>query len=155
MNRTFFGGGGEKTFRIIAAAVLTALTALALGWMFYDYFVLDPFDPALAAGANYGHNEKGAFGKFALITFIEFIVLAAVLLIAPFARLYWLRILILQIALLGWTFIMAVSGMHAGGVHAVHTRYLFVVNFALFLLLTASIAARIARSRRNRLESND
>ncbi len=143
----FFGIKNVR-FKTIVLTVFAALSAVFAFLIYRDYFITDPFNSALTGTEKYGHNSAGDFQQYIVMVLIEFIIIAAVLLPYSFSRFYWIRLLILQLLFVGWMFMTAVAGMHAGGVHALHTLYLLGINAIIFILLIASIVAEINSRRK-------
>ena len=135
-------------FKTIVLTIFSALSAAFVFLIYRDYFITDPFDSALTGTARYGHNSEGDFQQYVVMISIEFLVLLAVLLPYSFSRFYWIRLLILQPLFIGWFLLTAVAGMHAGGVHALHTLYLLGINAIIFILLIASIVAEVINRRK-------
>lgn len=141
-------------FKIIVLTIFAALSGVFVFLIYRDYFITDSFNSALTGTERYGHNGEGDFQQYALMILVEFIILTAVLLPYSFSRFYWIRLLILQFLFGGWMLLMAIAGMHAGGVHALHTLYLLGINVIIFILLTASIVAEIVNHRKNQTNQN-
>lgn len=129
--------------------IFAALSGLFLFLIYRNYFITDPFDPNLTGTARYGHNGEGDFRQYAVMILIEFFILMAVLLPLSFSRFYWLRLIILLPLFGGWFLLMAIAGMHGGGVHAVHTLYLLAINAVIFILLAVTIIAEIINNRKS------
>jgi len=142
-------------FKVGVFLVLSLWSGLFVYLIHRNYFVTDPFNPELTGTSRYGHNGEGDFRQYAVIISIEFLILAFVLLPFSFSRFYWIRPLILQSAFGFWFFMMAVAGMHGGGVHALHTLYLLGINVIIFVLFIASVIAEIVNYRKNRLLEKD
>lgn len=146
-----FFGIKNVWFKAIILTIFAALSGLFLFLIYRNYFITDPFDPNLTGTARYGHNGEGDFRQYAVMILIEFIILTAVLLPRSFSRFYWLRLVILQPLFVGWFLLMAIAGMHGGGVHAIHTLYLLAINIIIFILLIATAAAEIINKRKSHL----
>lgn len=142
-------------FRIGVFLVPFVWSVLFVYLIYQDFFVADPFNPELSGTIRYGHNGAGDFQRHAGLLLIEFLVLTVVLLPFSFNRFYWVRLLILQAAFGCWLFMLAIAGMHAGGVHALHAVYLLGVNFIIFVLLVATVIAEIVNRRKNRSLQKD
>lgn len=143
----FFGIKNVR-FKIILLTTFGALSAVFAFLIYRDYFITDPLNLELTGTERYGHNSAGDFQQYILMILIEFVIIAAVLTPYSFSRFYWIRLLLLQFLFGGWMILTAVAGMHAGGVHALHTLYLLGVNAVIFILLAASIAAEISSRRK-------
>jgi len=141
-------------FKLIVLTIFSALSAAFVFLIYRNYFITDPFNPALTGTDSYGHNGEGDFQQYALMISIEFLVIMAVLLPYSFSRFYWIRLLILQPLFVGWMFLMAIAGMHSGGVHGLHTLYLLGINAIIFILLIFTIAAEVINGRKNQLIQN-
>ena len=138
-----FFGIKNLWFRLGIFLVLTILMMFFIWKRYENFFVTDPYDPNLVGTARYGHNGESDFQTFAVMALIEFGILLAVLLSYSFNRFYFIRVLILQGLFGVWFFLIAIAGMHAGGVHAIHTIWLLAVNIILFVLLVLSVIAEI------------
>lgn len=149
-----FFGIKNLWFKLGIFFIFAVLSGLFIALIYRDYFISDPFNPNLEGTSRYGHNSAGDFQQYAVMILIEFLVLAAILLPYSFSRFYWVRLLILQPLFGGWFLLMAVAGMHGGGVHALHTLYLLGVNAIIFILLAATITAEIINSRKNQAVKN-
>lgn len=149
-----FFGIKNLWFKLGIFFIFAAWSAFFVALIYRNYFITDPFNPNLEGTERYGHNSEGDFQQYAVMILIEFLVLAAVLLPYSFRRFYWVRLLILQPLFAGWFLLMAVAGMHAGGVHAHHTLYLLGINAIIFILLAATIVAEIVNSRKNQALQN-
>lgn len=149
-----FFGIKNLLFKLGIFFIFAAWSALFVALIYRNYFISDPFNPNLEGTERYGHNGAGDFQQYAVMILIEFLVLAAVLLPYSFRRFYWVRLLILQPLFGGWFLLMAVAGMHGGGVHALHTLYLLGINAIIFILLVATIVAEIINSRKNQALQN-
>lgn len=143
---------GIKNFRFrIGVFLVPALWSVLFVYLMYqNYFVTDPFVAELRGTIRYGHNGEADFQRHAGLVLIEFLVLMFVLLPFSFSRFYWIRLLVLQAGFGGWLFMLAIAGMHAGGVHALHTGYLLGINMLIFVLFVASVFAEITNNRKNR-----
>lgn len=151
-----FFGIKNLWFKLGVFSMLAAWSGLFVVLIYRNFFITDPFNPNLQGTERYGHNSAGDFQQYAVMIFIEFLILAAVLLPFSFSRFYWVRLLILQPLLAGWFLLMAVAGMHGGGVHALHTLYLLGVNALIFILLVAAIVAEIVNNRKiNKFKTSD
>ena len=122
--------------------------------IYQNYFVTDPFNPSLTGTARYGHNGEGSFNDYAVMIAVEFCILAATLLPFSFSRFYWIRPLILQPFFGAWFLMMALAGMHAGGVHLIHMLYLLGINVIIFILLIASLIAELVGRKNQTLQNN-
>lgn len=141
-------------FRLGIFLVLTILTAFFIYKMHQNYYVTDPYNPALTGTAVYGHNGDGAFAGGLQFILIEYFILLIVLLTYSFSRLYFIRTIILQIVFGCWFCLMAVAGMHGGGVHAIHVLWLLAVNVIIFILMCLSIVAEVVGNNKNRQTQN-
>lgn len=141
-------------FKTIVLTAFATLSALFVFLIYRNYYITDPYDPALTGTERYGHNGAGAFQRYTLLILIEFLVLAAVLVPYSFSRFYWVRPLILQILFFGWTLLMLVSGMHGGNVDALHTLYLLGINAVIFVLLAAAVIAEVVSRRTHQNNPN-
>lgn len=141
-------------FRLGVFLILTIVTAFFIYKMHENYYVTDPYNPALTGTEVYGHNGNGAFEDGLQFILIEYFILLCVLLIYSFSRLYFIRTIILQIAFGFWFCLMAVAGMHGGGVHGIHTLWLLAINVIIFVLMCLSIAAEVVGNRKNRAAQN-
>jgi hypothetical protein len=149
-----FFGIKNLWFRLGVFLVLTIWTALLIGLMYRNYFVFDPFNPELTGTAAYGHNGEDAFKSYAVLTLIEYLVLLAVFLPYSFSRYYWIRPLLMQFFFGFWFFVMAITGMHGGGVHGLHALWLLGINGIISILLVATIVAEAAGRNVNRAIQN-
>ena len=140
-------------FKTIVLTAFAALSALFVFLIYRNYFINDPYNPALTGTERYGHNGAGDFQGYAVMILVEFLVLTAVLIPYSFSRFYWIRLVILQPLFMTWMFLMAVAGMHGGGVHALHTLYLLGINVMIFVLLAAAVIAEVV-SRKNQTNPN-
>ena len=142
-------------FRVGIASLFAVLTAVFIVLMYRNYYIFDPYDPTLTGTARYGHNGEGEFSRYLLMTLIELGVLNIVLLPFSFSRFYWIRCLILLFFFSGWMMLMAVAGMHSGGVNLLHTLWLVIINIMIFVLLVASIVAEYLNRRKNQAMSRN
>ena len=141
-----FFGIKNSWFKSIIFSILAFWSGL-FAYLFYrNFFITDPFNPELTGTGRYGHNGEGDFHQYVVMILIEVFILAAILLPFSFSHLYFIRPLILQAAFGGWFLLMAVAGMHGGGVHALHTLYLLAINAIIFILLVTSIIAEVVNS---------
>lgn len=131
-------------FRLAIFLPLTIAAILFIGWMYHNYYVIDPYNPELHGTAVYGHNGEDAFKGYAIATFIEYAVLLVVLLPLSFSHLYFVRVIILQVVYGFWLFVMFIGSMHNGYVHIIHVFWLFVVNIILFPLLLLSFISEVS-----------
>lgn len=145
-----FFGIKNSWFRLGVFFVLTILTAFFVWKMHENFYFTDPYNPNLEGTAAYGHNGADAFQSGLRFILIEYFVLLIVLVPFSFSRFYWLRPLILNAVFGGWMMLMAVAGMHGGGVHAIHVVWLLAVNIILFVLFAASLAADISGRKKMR-----
>lgn len=144
-----FFGIKNRWFRLGVFLVLSIWTILFIGWMHHEHYVADPYNPALIGTSAYGHNGENAFSSYAVLILTEYLILSAVLLPYSFSRYYWIRPLVLQIFGVFWLMVMAITGMHGGGVHAIHVLWLLGINGIIFVLLIASIVAESANAKKN------
>ena len=135
-------------FRIGIFSLFAALTAIFVVLMYRNYYIFDPYNPVLTGTARYGHNGEGEFSSYLLMMLVEFGVLNLVLLPFSFSRFYWIRCLILQFFFSGWLMLMAIAGMHSGGVNLLHTLWLLGINIIILILLVASIIAEYLNRRK-------
>lgn len=143
-----FFGIKNLWFRIGISVVVSAWAAVTLYAMYQNFYVADPYNPALTLTDAYGHNGAEAFQTFSTVLLIECLILLIVLLPFSLSRLYWVRLLVLQIVAGGWLLLLAFGAMHSGGVYMIHLLAVFAVNVIIFVLLAASIAAEIVSRRK-------
>ena len=146
-----FFGIKNVWFRIGIILILSAWALLFVSMMYQNYYVTDPYNPELTGTARYGHNGTDDFKTFSIIVLIEYLILPAVLLPFSFSRFYWIRLMVLQIIFGGWFFLLAMVGMHSGGVYMIHLLAVLGINIIIFVMLIASVLAEtVNRNKSNR-----
>lgn len=145
----FFFGIKNLWFKTIVAAIFSVWAALFVFLMYRSYFVNDPPNQALTGTASYGHNGDGDFQTFAVFLLVEYLILLGALIPHSFSRLYWLRLLVLQIVCGGWMMLLVLGAMHSGSVYMIHLLAILVANAIIFVLLVASIVAEVSNNRKN------
>lgn len=138
-----FFGIKNAWFRTGIFLIVAAWAALAIYWMHRNYYVIDPPDASLTGTARYGRNDEGGFQSFSILILIESLILLATLLPYSFSRLYWIRLLILQMIGGGWFFLLVLAAMHNSGVYMIHLLAILAINIIIFILLIASVIAEI------------
>ena len=123
---------------LIARVWPLVLFAAAVALMVHDGRG-DPFDPALAGTARYGHNHEGALQQMVTFAAVELVVLYLVL--WPGSDRVW-RAGVALLLFAGWTAIMLMMLMHAGGIVAVHWMWLVAVDIGLLVVMIARILRR-------------
>lgn len=149
-----FFGVKNLWFKLIVAAIFSIWAALFVFWMYQSYFVRDPPNSSFTGTARYGRNSDGDFQTFALFLLVEYLILLGVLIPFAFSRLYWVRLLILQIVFGGWMMLLVLGMMHSGSVYMLHALAILSVNVIIFVLLAASIVAEIVNRRKNPASEN-
>lgn len=141
-----FFGIKNLWFRFGVFFIFSVWAALAVYWMYRNYYIIDPPNPSLTGTDRYGRNDEGGFQSFSVVVLIEYLILLAVLLPFSFSRFYWMRLLALQMIFGCWFFLLVLGAMHNSGVYMIHLLAVFAVNLIIFMLLAPSIIAEIVNS---------
>jgi amino acid transporter len=131
-------------FRFVVTLFILLLFGAFSYWMHHNYYVIDPYNSALAGTQRYGHNGEGDFESYVKVLAIEIFILLGILRPYSLRPEHWLRSLIALCLFGGWSFLLLLGAMHSGGVNMIHLLCLIGISAFLFVLTLVSVVVAAA-----------
>lgn len=146
--RACIDGSGALRYggSVLGRALLVLLWITAAAAMVLDHRG-DPYDPARSGTAVYGHNGPDSLWLGLVVTFVELLIVWAILRPGSYQR-SWGRAAI-GLGLLGpWLVVSLMATMHAGGIVVIHLLWVFTLTLLCGgLLAWSGTTAALARRR--------
>lgn len=141
-----FFGLKNSSFKFFVSVVFLLLTALVFWWMYHNYYYVNPFvpsDSALRGTDLYGRTLEGDLLSYCRLFLIETAIVLLVLLPFSYRRLYWIRVLVLQVLFGFWFFLLVLIAMHSSSLFVINIAGVLGINVLLSILLISSVIADV------------